>query len=177
MYLSYIKDVEIKKAFIAQLYVISKIYNKYFTLQYDDYYNRYDMDSVLSFNIKKSISEISNSNEYAMSELFSFINELEEYISEIVSDNDYDFKEKIVVKKVWARYSKYLEDIEDNVVKKIIYFELLTITTSIDKKFNAYLKYIKNKLGISDIVINEIDNLVYANASVYKSIRDLVEIG
>lgn len=177
MYLSYIKDVEIKKAFIAQLYVISKIYNNYFTLQDDDYYNKYDMDSVLSFNIKKSISEISNSNEYAMSELFSFINELEEYISEIVSDNDYDFKEKIVVKKVWVRYSKCLEDIEDNVVKKIIYFELLTITTSIDKKFNTYLKYIKNKLGISDIVINEIDNLVYANASVYKSIRDIVEIG
>ena len=177
MYLAYIEDIEIKKAFITQLYVISKIYNNYFTLQDYDYFNRDDIDSVLSFNIKKSITEISNINEYLMSDLFSFIDELEEYISEIVRDNDYNFKEKIVVKKVWSRYSKCLEDIDDNIVKKIIYFELLTITTSTDKKFNAYFKYLKNKLGISDIVVKEIDNLVYANASVYKSIRDLVEIG
>lgn len=177
MYLSYIENIEIKKSFIAQLYVISKIYNNYFTLQDYDYYNKDDIDSVLSFNIKKSIAEISNLNEYAISELFSFISELEEYISEIVSNNDYDFKERIVVKKVWSRYSRYLEDIDDNVVKKIIYFELLTLTTSTDKKFNSYFKYLKNKLGISDVVGKEIDNLVYANASVYKSIRDLVEIG
>ncbi|OEJ14665.1 hypothetical protein BFL38_07425 [Brachyspira hampsonii] len=177
MYLNYIEDAEIKKSFIAQLYVISKIYNNYFTLQDYDYFNRDDIDSVLSFNIKKSIAEISNLNEYAISELLSFISELEEYISEIVRDNDYDFKEKIVVKKVWKRYSRYLEDIDDNIVKKIIYFELLTITTSTDKKFNSYFKYLRNKLGISDMISKEIDNLVYANASVYKSIRDLVEIG
>ena len=54
MYLAYIEDIEIKKAFITQLYVISKIYNNYFTLQDYDYFNRDDIDSVLSFNIKKS---------------------------------------------------------------------------------------------------------------------------
>lgn len=177
MYLSYIENIEIKKSFIAQLYVISKIYNNYFTLQDYDYYNKDDIDSVLSFNIKKSIAEISNLNEYEISELLSFISELEEYISEIVRNNDYDFKEKIVVKKVWSRYSQCLENINDNILKKIIYFELLTLTTSTDKKFNSYFKYLKNKLGISDIVGKEIDNLVYANTSVYKSIRDLVEIG
>ncbi|MBW5379108.1 hypothetical protein, partial [Brachyspira hampsonii] len=140
-------------------------------------FNGDDIDSVLSFNIKKSIAEISNLNDYYISELLSFIDELEEYISEVVRDNDYDFKERIVVKKVWKRYSRYLEDIDDNVVKKIIYFELLTITASTDNKFNSYFKYLRNKLGIIDMISKEIDNLVYANASVYKSIRDLVEIG
>lgn len=177
MYLTYIEDFEVKKAFIAQLYVISKIYNNYFTLQDYDYFDRDNIDSVLSFNIQKSIVEISNLDEYIVSELFSFVNELEEYISEIVNDNDYTFKESIVVKKVWNSHSKCLEELDDNVIKKIIYFELLTITTSTDKKFNAYFKYIKNKLGISDTISKEIDNLVYANASIYKSIRDLVELG
>ena len=105
MYLAYIEDIETKKSFIAQLYVISKIYNNYFTLQDYDYFNRDDMDSVLSFNIRKSIIEISNLDEYLMSELLSFIDELEEYISKVVNDNNYDFKESIVVKKVWKRYS------------------------------------------------------------------------
>ncbi len=177
MYLAYIEDIETKKSFIAQLYVISKIYNNYFTLQDYYYFNRDDMDSVLSFNIRKSIIEISNLDEYLMSELLSFIDELEEYISKVVNDNNYDFKESIVVKKVWKRYSNSLENIEDNIIKKIIYFELLTITASMDKKFNSYFKYLRNKLGISDIIYKEIDNLVHANASVYKSIRDLVEIG
>ena len=140
-------------------------------------FNKDDISSVLSFNIKKSIAEISNLDEYFISVLFSFVDELEEYISEVVSNNDYNFQESLVVRRVWKKYSKSLEEIEDNAVKKIIYFELLTITTFTDQKFNSYFKYLKNKLGISDIVCKEIDNLVYANASVYKSIRDIVEIG
>lgn len=177
MYLACIEDNEIKKAFIAQLYVISKIYDNYLTLQNYNYFNKDDISSVLSFNIKKSIAEISNLDEYFISVLFSFVDELEEYISEVVSNNDYNFQESLVVRRVWKKYSKSLEEIEDNAVKKIIYFELLTITTFTDQKFNSYFKYLKNKLGISDIVCKEIDNLVYANASVYKSIRDIVEIG
>lgn len=186
MYLENIKDIETKKGFIAQILMISRIYNKtkgYIGI-FDNLFGLFGFGNgnICSIFLKKSINELSNNDkdiEYELNEIsISLDNYIEHIINtdnEIVNLNNEDITINMI-EKVWQKYSKNIENAEIS-VKKMIYFELYGFAVSLDINLDSYFKLLKNKLNMNKNIYKEIENIIQRNASIYKSISDIINIG
>lgn len=147
MYLKYLKDDNVKSAFISQIILISKLSN---------------------LNIGNFLKN--NNNDYSsLSFLGNFLKNINNEILEIffskysnaISSADIKSK-KICYFELFNYFAAISKDLKEDVVNKIK---------------NVYFVYIKNKLNIDNNISKEIFNFIYSTESVYKSLNDLINMG
>lgn len=162
-------------------------------------------DNICTAFIKGTINELSNNDkevEYELNEIQESFNNYIQHIKEANNEIDLqkyyqlgllvkipyerseedkkrerEYIEKLdMFEKVWQKYSKHIGN-EEIKIKKSIYFELYAFAITLDVNLDFYFKLIKNKLNLSENTYKEIENIIQCNASIYKSISDIINIG
>ena len=134
-------------------------------------------------HIKESNNETNSKN---INQVNSFVNSfvpnniikgVNDFIEETNKTSEEKYSDMLnISEKVWQKYSKHIEN-EEIKIKKTIYFELYAFAITLDVNLDFYFKLIKNKLNLSENISKEIENIIQCNASIYKSISDIINIG
>lgn len=185
MYLHYLENLELKKAFATQIKLIDWVLNAKCEVNIDLIFDSIFTTFPGKFGGFANKIHLEFKNKFAKElqltpkEIDSQYERVDKYIEYLKTDSENT--ETHILEKVWSEFARPLES-AGNPIKKITYFEIFTLIatlggsdqTNTQSKLEGYCEFLRQKLRISPDIARRLEDIVGFELDAIKHINDTI---